>query len=242
MTGREKEPYSIVFQQCEVGSTIAERFFVPGFKGYLPFLISGDDLNRIETRQEVELSEQQLLFGILMAMYEVEQSPDHFWVSKANNPTWLYLIDVLGKGFRHESLEAVFLNSASYLCNRNGFEPMKRVLEVGLTLIPDSSKIKSDLLVGLWNEYENYPLGGLDHKKITELMENLNPTGIKPEALEAVAYIGFASLLMRGLDDRIEPYLVRWVYPHVKHSVFKNKIKYLLEAEERTEEMYFVEM
>lgn len=114
------------------------------------------------------------------------------------------------------------------------------MLEIGLTFIPDSSKIKSDLIVGHWNDFEDNPQETLDHERIEELMGNMDPGAIKPEALEAVAYIGFASLLIRALDDDIEPYLVRWVYPYVKRSEFKNKIKELLEAEDRSLEMYFL--
>lgn len=97
MNGNKREAYSMVFQQCGVGSVIAERFFVPGFEGYLPFVISGDDVNRMKNGQKVELTEQQLLFGILLALYEMEQSHDHFLGIRNESPHLVILIRSVGE-------------------------------------------------------------------------------------------------------------------------------------------------
>lgn len=38
----ENENCTIVWQDCDMNSSCAERFYVPGYLGVLPFFVSGD--------------------------------------------------------------------------------------------------------------------------------------------------------------------------------------------------------
>jgi hypothetical protein len=59
----------------------------------------------------VQLREEHLLKGILYGLYEFDHHPN-FWHQRQDRDTLLYLLDVLGNGFRFESPEKMILDIA----------------------------------------------------------------------------------------------------------------------------------
>ena len=143
------ERHSIVWKECGANSRYAERFFVPGFEGYLPFFIFGEELEKFENKESVELKEDHLLKGILYGLNEFDNSPKP-WHQSKDRETLLYLLDILGNGFNFESPEDMILNVAARIREDNGNSVSRIVLEVGKNLMPESSKIKCDLIFDLW--------------------------------------------------------------------------------------------
>ena len=58
--------YSIVWQEFGPVSDFAQRFWVSGKEGGLPFYVDGENLNLLESGQRFPLSESMLLKGIMV--------------------------------------------------------------------------------------------------------------------------------------------------------------------------------
>ena len=87
------------------------------------------------------MREEHLLKGILYGLYEFDHAPKP-WHQKKDKETLLYLLDVLGNGFKYESSEKMILDVAYDVRAKNGNTASHIILKVGHTLIPESSKIK----------------------------------------------------------------------------------------------------
>jgi hypothetical protein len=223
------EDYSLVWQKCSSDGKLAERYFVPGFDGSLPFLISGNDILAFE-KGKVEINEEKLLKGIFVGLFELENDPKP-WHRKKDKETYLYLLDVLGNGFGFKDPEQLILDVAANMRVKNGNNLSRIVLKTGLTLVPFSSRIRSDLVCDTWsviseNEENNYYL----LNEIIELASETYLETLLPDAKEVVCYYRLCAMVLseESVED-IEMYLKEFIYPNVKLQILKVKIKELLE-------------
>jgi len=224
----ETERYSIVWQECGTNSRTAERFYVAGYKGYLPFFIWGRDLDALENNQKVELREEHLLKGILYGLYEFDRHPNP-WLQKKDRKTLLYLLDVLGNGFKYDNPEKMILDVASSVREKNGNTASRKILEVGIGLIPQSSKIKSDLICDLWAVISEHEERTDLFKEIITLVHEIDLSDIYSDAKEIICYYGFCALIFMNDNEGISEYLPEFVYPNIEMHQLKNNIKSLLE-------------
>lgn len=221
------ENYSLIWQKCSNDGKLAERFFVPGFDGNLPFLLSGYDIVAFENGN-VEINEEKLLKGIFLGLFELENDPKS-WHRAKDKETYLYLLDVLGNGFRFNDPEQLILDVAASLRLKNGNNLSRIALKTGLQLIPFSSKIRSDLVCDTWaviseNESVNYLL-----EEVVDLASETYLENLLPDAKEVVCYYGFCAMVLLSSDyEEIESYLQEFVYPNVKMGNLKVKIRDLL--------------
>lgn len=224
----EIERYSIVWQECGANSRVAKRFFVPGYEGYLPFLVWGDELDAIENKEKVELREDHLLKGILYGLHEFEHDPKP-WTRKKDKETLLHLLDVLGNGFKYKSPEKMILDVAYNVREKNGNKASQIILKVGNKLIPESSKIKSDLICDLWAvvSLEDGKENLLE--ELIALVKQTKLDDIHSDAKEIICYYGFCAMVLLGHDDLLENYLKTYIYPNVANEQLKHNIKNLLD-------------
>lgn len=221
------ERFSIVWQACGKDSQAAERFFVPGYKGYLPFFVWGDDLVALENKEKVELREEHLLKGILYGLHEFENNP-LLWHQKKDKETLLYLLDVLGNGFKYDSPEKMILDVAYKIREKNGNKASHIVLKVGSKLIPESSKIKSDLICDIWAVAS---LGDNEKnllQELTKIVEQTKLDEIHSDAKEVICYYGFCAMVLLECADLVN-YLEKFIYPNVTNMTLKQNIKNLLD-------------
>lgn len=229
-----KPNYALIWKECGENSELARRFYVPGFGGYLPFFLEGNDLKAFENKDHIELGEEHLLKGILYGMWEFEYGTKP-WHTEEGRKTLLYLLDVLGNGFKFPSLEEMILNVASNLRLAHGNTASCQVLEGGLKLIPASSKIKSDMICDLWNmtvaeqelEEDEVVLddvqeGMLD--QILRLIEEVNMQDIKPAPREIISFLGAYALALLRRPDKFPEYFVDYILPNVRNKVLIEKM------------------
>lgn len=222
------EDYCLVWQECHADGKLAERFFVPGFKGNLPFLLSGDDLISFKSEKKVKLREEQLLKGILFGLFELENDPKS-WHQPKDKETYLYLLDILGNGFGFVDPEKMILNIAANVREKNGNNVSRIILHTGLKLLPFSSAIRSDLICDSWATISEY---GTENHLLNEVIDLASETyldGILPDAKEIICYYGFCAIVLQGSTEvEVEYYLKEFVYPNVKMRSLKIKIRDLL--------------
>ncbi len=223
----------MVWQKCGEDSALARRFYVPGYSKYLPFFIYGEDVFRLEKGQNIELTENNLLKGILYGLYELEQdkTPANIFV-EIDRDTLLYLLDVLGNSFGFDSPEKMILDVAYSVREENGNLPSNIILRTGAQLIPQSSKIKSDLVCDLSELLKDSDFDHLHDQCLEDtvsIVHEINIKAISPEAQEIVPYLGFSALMQLKWYERVPEYLEGFIYPNVKDRTLKNKIKEMLE-------------
>ena len=223
-----KERHSIVWQECGTNSRYAERFYVPDYEGYLPFFVWGQELEKLENKQSVELREEHLLKGILYGLYEFDHNPKP-WHQKKDRETLLYLLDVLGNGFKYDNPEKMILDVAYNVRDKNGNGASRIILEVGNNLMPQSSKIKSDLICDLWAVVSEQDESRELLNEIISLIQKINLSDIHSDAKEIVCYYGLYALVFLNDNSGISEYLPDFVYPNIKIPILKDKIKAFLE-------------
>lgn len=222
----ERERFSIVWKQAD--EQLAQRFHVPGYRGFLPFFITGKDLDLLEDSESVELNERQLLEGILYGLREFDHDPKP-WHSKEDRHTLTNLLDVLMNGFNAETPEKLILDSASIVRERNGNGASRTILLNGIDLVPFSSKIRSDLICDTWAVAAD--ANDLDLlKPIPEWVREATLTELIPQAAEVICYYGLCAVVMLEDEEEIEGFITEFVYPNVENRKLKVKIKNLLES------------
>lgn len=226
----EVERYCLVWQNCADSrhNDIAARFFVPGFKGHLPFFLSGDEVELAEAGMPVELTERHLLFGVLYGLDEFDNRPNP-WHDPEHRHTLTYLLDVLGNGFGFTDPEQLLLDVAAKARSTNGSVPSRTMLRTALKLMPFSSKIRSDLVCDSWVVACESDSPEEVLTEIVELVEETNLDGIDPQAKEVICYYGFCAKIFLGDWDNIEHFLENYVYPNVNLRQLKIRVKDLLE-------------
>lgn len=229
-----KSPHTVVWKECEAGSSLAERFHVPTFAGYLPFFVEGEDVAQAEQGHDLELNEEQLLKGILYGFAEFNAGGKP-WCQETSRNTYLWLLDCLGNGFNFESPEQMILEASGRVRERSGCGASSVVLSNGVALIPTSSKIRADLVLDLWqaSSEENDDVARKDSlSRIPQLIGELEMADVNASAKEAIAYYGLASLVLLGRSDATEDYLPKYIYPYVSTKALKDKVKTMVEKPE----------
>lgn len=221
----ESERYSIVWKEAD--EKLSERFHVPGYRGFLPFFISGKMLDMLEAGDSIELTEWQLLAGILYGLDEFDNHSKP-WHKAEDRDTLTYLLDVMRNGFDFEDSEKMLLDVAYKLRETNGNGASRTVLLTSLGLIPFSSKIRSDLICDSWAvAAEMNDLSIL--KPIPSLVMEATLTELIHDAKGVVCYYGLCAMVLLDYEaDEIENYLNEFIYPNVELKSLKVKIKDLL--------------
>ena len=220
--------FTLVWQECSKNSSISKRFHVPSFEGHLPFLVYGSDYNALQNKEKFQVTEKNLLLGILYGLYEIEESPKP-WIDLKNIDTFLHLLDVLGQGFKFTDPEQMILDVASMAREEIGSNVSYKILRTGGNLIPNSSKIKSDLIMDTWIYVSDYDNDYDELEKIVPLIKQLDLQTILPDVKELICYYGLCSLVLLEDEAEINAFLEEYVYPNVNHRKLKENIKNLLE-------------
>ena len=188
-------------------------------------------MEAFEDGKKFEAREEHLLKGILYGLNEFFNDPKP-WHQQKDKDTWLYLLDLLGNGFGFESPEKMILDVAYDLREKNGNDVSRIVLEVGLHLMPQSSKIKSDLICDLWAIISDQgAINNILFDQIDALIKEIDIDAVHSDAKEIVSYYGLCSLVLGKKRKKIHDYMQKYIYPNVSKQTLKKKIKLLLENE-----------
>ena len=224
----ETQKYGNVWIACAANRRMAERFHMPGYDGYLPFFLWGDELAAFERHEKVEFREEQLLKGILFGLYEFDLNPK-LWDRKEDRGALIYLLEILGNSFDFETPEQMILDVAFGMREKNWNGASRIVLEVGTELIPESSEIRSDLINDLWAIAAEFGEEDSLFEEILNLLARIELDKLNLDAREIVCYYGLCSLVFLGRGSDIPAFLSEYIYPNVSMSKLKLNITALLE-------------
>ena len=228
----QTQKYGNVWIECAKNRRMAERFHMPGYDGYLPFFLWGDQLAAFERHEKVSFREEQLLKGILFGLYEFDLNPK-LWDRKEDRAALIYLLQTLGNRFGFETPERMILDVAYDMREKNWNGASRIVLEVGSELIPESSQIKSDLISDLWAIAAELGAEESLFEEIMGLLRTVDLDEISPDAREIICYYGLCSLVFLERKNDIPDFLDDYIYPNVSMSRLKLNITALLENPHR---------
>jgi hypothetical protein len=186
--------YSIIWKTFNANSELGKYLgAVEDFS--LPYFIDGDDKKRFELGTLNNLAELHLLRGLLVGYFDNPPTLDIIY----SRTLFRNAIEDLRKHFNFQTTEHLILDISSFIRRENGDFASQTALRTGIELMPDSSKIKFDLCVDLYNLLERN-----EYKKTEEvinlLKENLakiNTNEIKPE------FIGFLKHFQEFISNEI---------------------------------------
>jgi len=123
----------------------------------------------------------------------------------------------------------MILDVAASLREKNGSSASRIVLEVGKELVPQSSRIKSDLVCDLWELLTEQGEKNEVLEEILNLVPQVKLDGINADPREVICYYGLCAIVLLGREELVPAYLANYIYPNVTMSRLKHKIKALLE-------------
>lgn len=169
-----------------------------------------------------------LLKGILSGLYVDYQAKP--WHQKKNRETLLDLLNYLQKGFKFKNRETMVLDIANVARKENGNTTSRIILEVGNTLMPQSSKIKSDLICTLWEvickREENNEL----FTEIITLIHQIDFSDIKSNSKEVICYYALCALVFLKKMDLIDKHLQQYISPNVEMKELTATINAFLDS------------
>jgi len=114
----------------------------------------------------------------------------------------------------------------------NGVNVANAILKTGMNLLPESSKIKSDYIVTLWEIACEKNDNASIYTEIVELIPNIDLEDIISSSKEVICYYGFCSLLLLKqdsiLNQDVDKFRKQYIDGVIKHEEIRPKIDILL--------------
>jgi hypothetical protein len=159
---------------------------------FLPYLVEGEGLAKLEAGQGVPFDDHDLAQGILAAYFERPSDPA---APKDLQPYLACALDELVAAFRRPSLEVLVLEISRAMGLRHGWALAREALRTGRALLPDSAQVACDYVVALWRMLEAGE-GQRDGllREILELAPAADAPGLRPMAREFLALVHLAAM------------------------------------------------
>ena len=154
---------------------------------HLPFFLFGDDLTSFKKGKGVNSNFETLLYGILYGVSDnaptVNKELSLKYFPKA--------IEILTSELEMLDEETLIITAGANIRQKFGSAISARILENGISFVPKSSKIKSDLIVDIWVASENSdePKYIDVLKKIVSILKEINFASISPDVRKTLCYI-----------------------------------------------------
>ncbi len=175
--------YSIIWKSFSANSELGNH--LGSKKDFsFPYFIDGKDKIKFEQGALNNLTEIHLLRGLLIGYFDYPPTIDNEY----SRTLFLRAIEDLRRHFDFQTIENLIIDISSLIRQENGDIVSHIALRTGLEFLPNSSKIRFDLCVDLYNMLERK-----EYKKTKEgidlLKENLgkiHTNEINPEFIEYI--------------------------------------------------------
>jgi hypothetical protein len=194
---KEIEPFSVFW--LPVGDNNRHYLVPDDYYGQIPWFVWGENLQKYNATSRLELTEECLLKGILYGLSPTTPKIGAIYQEEI----FLTILDDLQQGFHYENREDLILNTAYSIKAKNGLFASLAISRTGMHLLPESSKIKSDYIMGLWEKACENEDNESVYKEILELVPKIDLDAINSGAKECICYYGFCSLFLLKHETKL---------------------------------------
>ncbi len=188
--------YRILWAPCPRDSEVGRRIGADRDL-WLPYLVEGAGLVKLNAGFGVPFDDYDLAQGILAAYFEVPAEPG---APRDLAPYLSCALDELVTAFERPSLEAMVLELARGMGQRHGWGLARAALRTGRALLPESPQITCDYVVALWRMLESghatEPVATLH--EILDLCPTADSPALRPMAREYLALVQLGALAAAG--------------------------------------------
>ena len=224
---KEIKPFSMFW--LPVGHDNRYPLVPDDYYDHVPWFIWGENLEKFEATNTFNLKQECLMKGIL---YGLSPSCTKVGGIIYDEDVLLAILDKLQEGFKFKSREELILDTALNVRDINGVHLANAILRTGMNLLPESSKIKSDYIVSLWEIACEKKDNASIYTEIIELIPNVDLEDILNTAKESICYYGFCSLLLLKEDtilkQDVDKYRMQYIDGVITHEEIRPKIDILL--------------
>jgi len=223
---KQIEPFSMFW--LPVGDNNRYYLVPDDYYGQIPWFIWGEKLEEYNATNTLSLTEECLLKGILYGLSPTTRKIGAIY----DEEVLLSILDELQQGFHHESRETLILNVAYNIKDVNGIYVSLGILRTGMYLLPKSSKIKSDYIMGLWEKACENEDNESTYEEILELIPKIDLTAINDGSKQCICYYGFCSLFLLKHDTKLKhdtnQYIKQYIDGVITIDEIQSKIDELL--------------
>jgi hypothetical protein len=193
--------YRILWAPCPRESGVGRRIGADR-DIFLPYLVEGEGLAKLDAGLGVPFDDYDLAQGILAAYLE---SPAEPHAPKDLKPYLTCALDELVAAFQRPSLEVLVLELARGMGQRHGWALAREALRTGRALLPESPQISCDYVVALWRMLESgdatEPVALLH--EILDLCPSADSLALRPMAREYLALVHVGALAAAGRTEEL---------------------------------------
>jgi len=202
-------------------------YLVPDdYYGQIPWFIWGENLESFEADSTFTISEECLLKGILYGLSPTTRKIGAIYQEEV----LLGILDELQQGYHHKSREELILNVAHNIKEKNGVLVALGILRTGMYLLPKSSKIKSDYIMGLWEKACEKDADEVIYKEILELIPEVDLNTIHSNAKECICYYGFCSLFLLKQDTKLKHNTDKYIKQYIDGVITLDEIQIKIDS------------
>jgi hypothetical protein len=192
--------YRILWAPCPRESELGRRIGADR-DIWLPYLVEGVGLVKLDAGQGVPFDDYDLAQGILAAYFERPAEAD---APKDLAPYLSCALDEMVASFQRPSLEVMILELARGMGQRHGWALAREALRTGRALLPESPQIACDYVVALWrmleSEEASEPVAVLH--EVLDLCPSADSPELRPMAREylVLVHLGALAMAVRGVE------------------------------------------
>jgi hypothetical protein len=193
--------YRIVWAPCPRESDVGRRIGADRDL-WLPYLVEGEGLARLDAGLGAPFDDYDLAQGILAAYFERPAGAD---APKDLTPYLSSALDELATAFQRPSVEVMILELARGLGQRHGWALAREALRTGRALLPDSPQIACDYVVALWRMLESReaPEPRAVVHEILDLCPLADSPVLRPMARQYLVLVHLGALAAAGRDAEL---------------------------------------
>ncbi len=195
----------------------------------MPYLLDGKEYEKYREQQEAALTPHAMLCGILLCWFGNEA----FWGQDKSGKVHDFLGDILenlSQDYGGESLEITILDVAADVRNRHDSLMASNILKAGNSILPQSSKIRSDLIIDLWMILETDDNADRlsNCSLMTELFRGIELEALKERPQEALVYINLVCLALLGRTDKRNDFFWQCAGKEIEHPFLRARMHTLM--------------
>jgi len=223
---QESKGHSIVWQIFDKNSEIAKKFTVSGDIS-LPYFLSADQAENLKNKIPFSVGTYELLVGLLIEYFSPPPMTATHKIKPYFNDILQDLLEEFKKEFGYSSIEECIGVVAATLKAKSGYLPSYRVLKTGVELVPESSKLKSDLVMNIWLGLVETGQLQDEEKHFSEIIKyylGIRFEDIDSRFVEYLVYAYFISLWYFKRNTEKRKFLLSYGNKYVKSLEIMNKM------------------